>query len=71
MKRHNKTESQNTILLCVLCFLRQPFRLLFYFTAASGKCCVAALKCADYIFISFGIIEPILVTLKMKNYLHR
>ena len=48
------------------------FRFLFYFTAAGVKCRVAAVKrlpvlhrSADYIFISFGIIELILVTLKI------
>ena len=50
-------------------------RLLFYFTDAGGQCCVAVVECllihvlyqsADYIFISFGITEPIVVSLKME-----
>ena len=49
-------------------------RLLFYFTAAGVKCCVAAVKrlpvlhhSADYIFVSIWIIETILVTLKIET----
>ena len=52
----------------VLCFHRQPFRV-----AAGVKCRVTAVKRlpalrhgADYIFISFGIIYPNLVTLKAE-----
>ena len=67
----NKTQSPIFILLCVLCFQRQPSGFLFYLTAAV-KCHVAAVKgcpvlhhSADYIFISFWIIESILVTLKI------
>ena len=52
---------------------RQPFRFLFYFTAAGVKCRVAAVQrlpvlhhSADYILITFGIIEPILLTLKIE-----
>ena len=48
--------------------------LLFNFTAAGVKCRVAAVKPlpilhhkADYICISFGIIEPILVSLKIEH----
>ena len=70
MKRLNKTASP--IFLCALGFQRQPFRLLFYFTAAGVKCCLAFVTClpvlhhsADYIFISFWITEPILVALKI------
>ena len=50
----------------VLCFKRQSFRVLLYFTAADVKCHVAAVKrlsvlhrSADYIFIFFRITEPI------------
>ena len=57
MKRLNKTESPILVLLCVLCFQRQSFRFLFYFTADGVKCRVAAIKrlpvlhhSADYIF---------------------
>ena len=45
---------------------------LFYFTAAGVKCLVAVVKHqvihhnTDYIFISFGIIEPILLRKKSK-----
>ena len=31
MKRLNKTESPIFVLLCVLCFQRQPFRFSFHF----------------------------------------
>ena len=59
-------------LLCSL-FLRQPFRVLFCFFPAGVKCRAAAEKrlpvlhrSAVNILISLGIIEPILVTLKIK-----
>ena len=49
------------------------FRFLFYFTTVSVKCRVAAVKylpvlhhSANYIFISFATIEPILITLKIE-----
>ena len=73
MKRFNKTEFPIFILLCVLCFQSQPFRFLFYLTAADVKCHVATVKDfpvfhhkADYILISFGIIKSILITLKIE-----
>ena len=63
-----KTRDSNFRSLCVLCFQRQAFRVLFYFTAASVKCRVAAVKrlpilhrSADYNFTPFGIVEPILL----------
>ena len=34
MKRLNKTEGPIFVLLCVLCFQKQPLRLLFYSVAA-------------------------------------
>ena len=43
-KKLNKTEFTILVLLFVKCFQRQPFRLLFYFNAASVKRCVAAVK---------------------------
>ena len=56
---------------CILCILRQSFRFSFYFTEAHVKCCVAAVEClpllhnsADYTFISFGIIGPLVVSFK-------
>ena len=62
-----------SVLLCVLCFQRQPFRFIFYFTTAGVLCHMAAVKrhailhhSADYNFISSGIIEPIMVTLKNR-----
>ena len=68
MKRLIKTESPIYILFCVLCFQRQPI-----FTAAGVSCREAVVKSlpllhhsADYILVSFGIIEHILVALKMK-----
>ena len=68
----------NIILLCVLCFQGQQFRFLVYFTSAFVKCCVVAVKrlsvlhhIAEYIFISFWIIEFILVTLKIEYRLNR
>ena len=67
----NKPETPIFVILFVLCSLRQPFRFLIYFTTAGVYCCVAAGKrlslfryCADHIFVSFGIIGSILVTLK-------
>ena len=80
MKILNKTESPIFVLLCVLCFQRQPLKVLFYFTAAGVKRSVAAVKylpvlhhCADYILNSFGIMESILilVTLKIQYRLSR
>ena len=66
MKRLNKTESP-ILFFCVLCFQRQKFAVIFYFTAVSVKCRVVAVKrllelqhSADYIFISSGINEFIL-----------
>ena len=43
----------------------------FFLTAAGVKCCVVAVRPrtshgADDIFISFGIIKPILITLKVE-----
>ena len=74
MKRFNKTESPNFVLMCVLCFQRQPVRFLFYFTAAGVSCRVAAVNrlpvlhhSADYTFISFGTTEPCLVTLIIET----
>ena len=62
--RLNKTESPSFVLLCFL--QRQPFRFLFYLTAASLKCHVAAVRrlpalhrSKDYIFIFFEITKPI------------
>ena len=59
-------------------FLKVSFRLLVYFTAAGVKCRAAAVKhlpvlhhSADYIFISFGIIDPVLVSLKVEYRLSR
>ena len=43
-KKLNKTESPIFVLLCVLCFKRQPFRFSLYFTAAGVKCRVVAVK---------------------------
>ena len=76
MKRFNKTESPNFVLMCVLCFQRQPVRFLFYFTAAGVSCRVAAVNIllvlhhsVDYTctFISFGTTEPCLVTLIIET----
>ena len=54
-------------------YVVKPLRLLFNFTAADAKCRVSAVKRflvlhhrTDYTFISFGIIEPILITLKIE-----
>ena len=54
-------------------FVSKGNLLEFYFTAAGVKYRVATVKIfpvldhnADYIFISFGIIEPIQVTLKIE-----
>ena len=69
MKRLNKTESPIFGLLCVPCFQMQPFRFASYFTAPGVKCHMAAVKrlsvlqhSAGYIFISFEINKPILVS---------
>ena len=55
-----------------------PQNRLPYFTAAGVKCQMAAVKRlpvlhhgADYISISIGIFEPILVTLKIEYHLSR
>ena len=57
-------------------FQRQYFRFLFYFTASGAKYRVAAVKCLPVLhhsadLISFGIIELILVTLKIEYRLSR
>ena len=61
------------------CFQRQPFGFSFYITAAGVKCRVADVKrlpvlyhSADcifitFIFITFGITEPNLVSLKSEH----
>ena len=53
-------------------------RMHIHIYTAGAKCRVAAVKrlpvlhySADYTFIYFGIIEPILVTLKIENHLGR
>ena len=75
MEGLNKAESLIfvCVYVCVLCFQRQPFIFSFYFTVAGVESRVAAVKLllvlhyrTDYIFISFGIIAPILVTLKIE-----
>ena len=75
MNRLNKTGSPISVILFVICFQREPFRFLFYFTA--GRV-VAAVKSfpirhhnADYIFISFGITELFLISLKIEYRLGR
>ena len=57
----------------VLCFKRQPFRFLFYLTEVRVKCRMAAVKrlpivhhSDDFISVSFGNIQPILVTWKNR-----
>ena len=57
---------------------RQTFRFFYFTSLQLVECRVAAVKrlpvlhhSADYIFISFGIIEPILVALKFKHRLSR
>ena len=71
MKRLNKTKSWIFILLHILYFQRQPFRFVFVLIAAGVNGHVVAVKClpvlhsADYIFMSFGVIKPILVTSKI------
>ena len=57
-------------------FQRQYFRFLFYFTATGAKYRVAAVKCLPVLhhsadFISVGMIELILVTLKIEYRLSR
>ena len=61
-------------LLCDLCFQRQFFYIYFFILliTAGIKDRVAAVKrllvlhhSADYIFISFGAIQPILITFKI------
>ena len=39
MKSLNKTDSPIFVILCVLCFKNQPFKLLFYFTVAGVVLC--------------------------------
>ena len=62
-----KTESTSFVLLCSLCFQRQPFRFSFYFTAAGVKYYVVVLNIpifhhtVNVILIFFLIIESILV----------
>ena len=67
IKRRHKTESPIFVYLCVLSFQIRPFRFLFYFTAVGVK--YGAVKRHPYftmvhlkVNISFGIIEPILIT---------
>ena len=73
-----KNEFPIFILLCFFVskghLLDFTFRL--YFTAAGGKCRVAAVKClpvlhrrAVCVFISFGIIDPTLIILKIECHL--
>ena len=57
-----------------LSFQRQPFRLYFTSLQLVFSARVAAVKRfsvhhhdVDYIFISFGIIKPVLVTLKIEH----
>ena len=67
MKRLKKSESLIFVIFCVLCFKRQPLIFLFYFTAAGDLKMFPVLHhSADYISISFGIIQSILVTLKIE-----
>ena len=70
-----RIKSSLPVSFCCLFFVSKVsvFRYLFYCTAVGDKCRVAAVKrfpvihhSADYIFISFGITEPILVTLKTE-----
>ena len=80
IKKLNETESPIFVLLCVLCF--QKGNLLdFLFTCTSLQLmlvqCVAVKRLpvlqyiADYIFVPFGIIGPILVNLKIEYRLSR
>ena len=72
----DKTESPIFFLLCVLCSKRN-LRLCSTLKVAGVKCRVTAVKrlpvlhSADYTFISFGIIEPVRVSLKNKYCLSR
>ena len=66
----DKTESPIFFLLCVLCSKRN-LRLCSTLKVAGVRCRVTAVKrlpvlhSADYTFISFGIIEPVRVSLKI------
>ena len=59
LKRLNKIKFQVFILLCVLCFQRHPFRLLFDFKAAGVMYPVVAVKCLYILHNSshFGYFE--------------